>query len=305
MNVIQVAIGLIMYQGKILLGWRDEALHQGGRFEFPGGKIEKDEQPEAAVIREIKEEVGIDVEVIKLFQALIFNYPDRTVHLSFYVCQPNAAQLEKIMLPWQWIALDELKNYTFPEANQSIIQRLNWTRYLAVTPLSLEHQQVRCEIDLCYLRLDYQNLQSFNPLTFKSQPNVRWIIRSSDFETFQQNHHTLLSQVFALHLSTAQLHQINHLDAFDGFNVIAACHNLDDIAQANHLGCDAILLSPVLPTPSHPDALGMGWTQFKMWASHAHMPVYAMGGIQRGDLELAQAHGAYGVAGISDFWQSQ
>ena len=81
----------------------------------------------------------------------------------------------------------------------------------------------------------------------------------------------------------------------------ASCHTLEDIKQAEKLDIDFILLSAVLKTKSHPDAVTLGWYEFKQLANQTYLPVYALGGVEREDLAVARYHGAQGVAGISTF----
>ena len=87
-------------------------------------------------------------------------------------------------------------------------------------------------------------------------------------------------------------------DLITGKRYIAACHDLVSMKQAEKVGCDAILLSPVLATETHPEARALGWEQFKNLAAQVEIPVFALGGMQAGDLMMAQQQGAYGIAGI-------
>ena len=87
-------------------------------------------------------------------------------------------------------------------------------------------------------------------------------------------------------------------DLITGKRYIAACHDLVSMKQAEKVGCDAILLSPVLATETHPEARALGWEQFKNFAAQVEIPVFALGGMQTGDLLTAQQQGAYGIAGI-------
>ncbi|WP_407275720.1 thiamine phosphate synthase [Halothiobacillus sp. DCM-1] len=86
-----------------------------------------------------------------------------------------------------------------------------------------------------------------------------------------------------------------------GGRVSAACHDAVSLRRAEALGVDAVLLSPVLPTSSHPGAPVLGWAGFAQLARSARPPVYALGGVTPADLPTARAHGGYGVAGIGAF----
>ncbi len=88
----------------------------------------------------------------------------------------------------------------------------------------------------------------------------------------------------------------------EGRPTSAAVHDADELARADALGVDDLLLGPVLPTPTHPGASGLGWAGFEALRARSALPVYALGGVGAGDLAEARQHGAQGVAGISGFW---
>lgn len=289
---LRVAIALIVQQAKVLIGWRDAALHQGGCYQFAGGKVEANETPEQAVQREVLEEVGMTVQVLRLFEEISFEYPDRAVQLYFYLCQPLSHEMQQ---GWQWVDVDRLDTFEFPAANQSIIQRLSWARHIAITTAT-QRLNVKSGMGLCYLR---HRTTLGEDIAQLHQQNIHVIVPVQDY--LNLNPH-IQKMVFAVHLNSAQLQQYSSLEMLQGKNVIAACHHVADIQQANMLGCDAIFLSPVHRTSTHPERDGMGWEQFQQLAMQANMPVYALGGIGQQELETAQCYGAYGIAGISDFW---
>jgi 8-oxo-dGTP diphosphatase len=82
----------------------------------------------------------------------------------------------------------------------------------------------------------------------------------------------------------------------------ASCHTPEELAHAAALELDFAVLGPVKPTPSHPDAALLGWEGFARIARGASLPVYAIGGLRRRDLEAAWHAGAHGVAMISGAW---
>ncbi len=87
-----------------------------------------------------------------------------------------------------------------------------------------------------------------------------------------------------------------------GLLVAASCHTAGELARASALGLDFAVLSPVLPTPSHPGAEPLGWERFSQMLVLVPLPVYALGGMNEGLIGEARARGAQGVAGISGFW---
>ena len=102
---IHVAVGIITNSaGEILLAKRPDHLHQGGKWEFPGGKVEAGETVTQALIRELKEEVALDVTDSQPFMALSFDYPDKQVLLDIHSVTEfngNTAQgLEGQLIAW-------------------------------------------------------------------------------------------------------------------------------------------------------------------------------------------------------------
>lgn len=119
-----------------------------------------------------------------------------------------------------------------------------------------------------------------------------------NIELYQQLNSIQQQAISAIHLKQNQVLALKAGDLSKGKRYLAACHDLASMQQAQRIGCDAILLSPVQTTHTHPDAVALGWPQFKALAAAVDIPVFALGGIRRDDLMLAQQHGAYGIAGI-------
>lgn len=297
-KIVRVAIGLVYQQGSLLVGWREQHLHQGGCYEFPGGKVEHDETPEQAVVRELKEETGLHVVIQRCFDEQYFEYPDRNVHLSFYLCKALNSLQGEFLQRWQWVALDHLKQLAFPAANQSILNRLAWTRSIAIC--TLPDHQPELGIDLCYLKQDFSDVLSIqNAIQNCLNQNIRPIL---NLKYYQKLDELWRQKVFAVHINGQQLLAgVTRDQGLNAKNMIAACHTQADVVQANLLGCDAIMLSPVNYTVSHPGQQGMGWEEFQKLAQQACMPVYALGGVSRLDVEHAIAKKGYGVAGIRQF----
>lgn len=297
---VHIAIALIRQKDHILIGWRNEKLHQGGCYEFPGGKVEAQETVIEAVKREVLEEVGVRVQVTRLFAQKQFDYGDKVVFLEFFVCQVLKEDLTQITQPWRWVAIQDLEKYEFPAANQSIVQQLIWSKTIAITTSDLDLTAQLPQHALCYLRKSYANLDQIKKdIALLVQHKIGIILNQ---HYFLQLDTALQDQIFAIHLNTQQLYQ-SHLRAqYPHQALIAACHTEQDILQANLQQCDAIFLSPVQHTLSHPEQQEvLGWERFAQFAKSAEMPVYALGGLQQHDLATALQHGAYGIAGIRSF----
>lgn len=127
MSRIHVVAGIIWNTDntQILISQRPDHLHKGGYWEFPGGKVEKNEVEEQALARELLEELDITFQTSHFFQQVNFDYPDKSIKLDFYEIfgvggEVNANEGQQ----WRWINLSELTDYQFPEANQPVVDAL-------------------------------------------------------------------------------------------------------------------------------------------------------------------------------------
>lgn len=117
-----IAIAVVEHEGRFLIGQRPPGTALAGLWEFPGGKIEPGELPEAAAVRECQEETGLAVEPQ-------FRYPDHTqayehdhVALQFIACQLSAGAPSTPREPFRWVARDDLSQFQFPAGNAAILQ---------------------------------------------------------------------------------------------------------------------------------------------------------------------------------------
>lgn len=135
MTRIKVAAGIILRQSvsnpqahqtrQILIAKRPNDKHQGGLWEFPGGKIEINESPEQALERELQEEINIGVLKSQFFQQIDFNYSDKNVSLLFYLVSEFSGELHGVEgQEVRWVFVSDLSQYDFPSANQEIVTRL-------------------------------------------------------------------------------------------------------------------------------------------------------------------------------------
>jgi 8-oxo-dGTP diphosphatase len=112
--------------GRVLISRRPAGTHLGGLWEFPGGKVEAGESPEAALMREVREEVHLDVTVRRLLSEAVHTYADRTVHLHFFDCTlENGHPFVRGETEFAWCTPAELRDYAMPDANASVVELLN------------------------------------------------------------------------------------------------------------------------------------------------------------------------------------
>jgi mutator protein MutT len=125
MSVVEVAAGLVFREGKLLITQRYPQAHLGGLWEFPGGKRHPDETFEECLRRELREELGIEVSVGPLIEAITHVYPEKTVHLRFFHCEWVAHEPKPLGCPaFEWITLAQLHNYEFPAADARLLEKL-------------------------------------------------------------------------------------------------------------------------------------------------------------------------------------
>jgi mutator protein MutT len=124
-NSIEVSAALIFHGGKLLITQRRADSHLGGLWEFPGGKREVDETFEKCLIREIREELGIAISVGELFEEITHDYPEKSVHLKFFVCELISGRPRKLgCAAFEWIGKSGLADYEFPAADAQLLKKL-------------------------------------------------------------------------------------------------------------------------------------------------------------------------------------
>jgi len=307
---IHVAAGaLIDPQGRVLIARRHDDAHQGGLWEFPGGKCEQGEAIESALARELHEELGVTVLAHRPLIRVAHEYADRKVLLDVHLVQqwrgePHGREGQ----PLAWVSPGQLDGYPMPAADVPIVRALQLPDRYLITPAAVADKgtflrdlevALRQGAGLVQLRVFDLDRASHLALAVEAQKlcaayGARLLI-NSDAE--------FAAQVGAagVHLSSRQLQRLQDSPRQDGL-LAASCHNANDLRLAQALGVDLAVLSPVLPTRSHPDAQPLGWEQFAALADRAAIPVYALGGMHPGLLTQAWEAGAQGVAGIRGLW---
>jgi 8-oxo-dGTP diphosphatase len=125
MKTVIVAAGLVIEQGKILVTQRMKNSLHGLLWEFPGGKVKEGEDPREALRRELKEELDVEVEVGRLFDAVFYSYPEFPVLLLVYRCRVGKGYLRPIGChDLQWVTLTGLKKLAMPPADDPIRNHL-------------------------------------------------------------------------------------------------------------------------------------------------------------------------------------
>lgn len=287
--------------GRILLSQRPAHKHKGGCWEFPGGKVEPGESLDAALARELHEELGVSVLDSRPFMTVQHEYPELSVRLCFrevtaFAGQPSGREGQ----PVQWFAPSALSTLDFPEANQPVVRGLALPDCWLVLPSPLPDdwrdvlpRSIEAGARLVYLR------------GISDEQQLRALVQSCHAHgalALVADNAALARAVGAdgVHLRHQTALRCTERPTLPWVSV--ACHDAASLAHALTLGADMALLSPVSATPTHPGQPGMGWAQFKRLAEGRALPIYALGGVSKGDLAIARAAGARGVAGIRAFW---
>jgi 8-oxo-dGTP diphosphatase len=304
---LHVAVGVIRDgDGRILLTQRAKHAHQGGLWEFPGGKREADETIFEALQRELHEEVGIEVQAAKPLIKIHHHYPDLQVLLDVWqvthfsglatACEGQAMC---------WVEPQQLHDFSFPAANRPIIAAAQLPdRYAILEGKSINevlrnfNQIIEHKVSLLQLRIKSLPLTDI-PAVYQSvyttcqQRNILLLI-NSDLP--------IAGSAIAdgLHLSSRAL-MAAKVRPSDQTWVAASCHNLEELKHAEIIGVDFVVLAPIFQTQTHPQTQALGMEKMTQLIEQINLPVFALGGLSLHDIESVNYAGGQGVAGISAF----
>ena len=125
MKHIDVSAALIFRGGQLLITQRHAHAHLGGFWEFPGGKREPGETFEQCLVREIREDLGVEISVGELFEEVHHDYPEKSVHLKFFRCKLVAGEPQPLgCAAWRWVDKSELTGFDFPAADAQLLVQL-------------------------------------------------------------------------------------------------------------------------------------------------------------------------------------
>ncbi|MDP1679007.1 MAG: Nudix family hydrolase [Candidatus Nitrotoga sp.] len=326
--VIEVAVGVLLREvngeadastvnrtlrgrctyGSFLLAQRPEGKSYAGFWEFPGGKVEEDETLLHALERELHEELGIKIATAYPWLTRLHIYTHATVKLNFFritVWQGELHGKENQQLSWQ--TPSNLTISPVLPANIFVLRALQLPPLYAISnaaelgsEMFMERLQVALENGLKLVQMREPDLsrEALRELSLRVVKLAHiygaQVLINSDIE--------LANEIGAdgVHLNGVQLAACNSRPSLTW--CAASCHNADELQRANNLGFDFVVLSPVLPTRSHPDATHLGWQSFASMAANSAIPVFALGGLCCDDMEKAWQHGAHGIAMLHQAW---
>lgn len=313
--MIEVAAGILGdAQGRVLVMQRLPGKHLAGKWEFPGGKLEAGETVAQALIRELREELGIDVLGSSPLISIPWRYPEKTVHLhAMRVVAWRGEPRAREGHPLRWVYVRDMDIAAMPAADAPIVAALRLPAYYVITgkPGS---ESVFSDGGAVRAPASKTDSDPGFPLHQLRMPGIaRADVRRIALEWLDPtpalrdrllvSHDIELAHELGVgvHLRATQLRELHARPLPRSAWVGASCHDAEELELAVQLGADFATLSPVCTTASHPDASPLGWQRFAAIVAQARLPVYALGGVGPADLERALAVGAQGVAGIRAF----
>ncbi len=294
--------------GRFLLAQRPPGKAYAGYWEFPGGKIEDGETAVAALSRELHEELGIGV--ISAYPWLIreFDYPHAAVRLHFFRVRAWSGELQsREAQAFAWQRLNAIDVAPLLPANGPILQALGIPETYGITgfavteyPRALDRIEGALQQGLRLIQVRGKDWPAelfaryAGDIVARAHAFDARVLVNADIALAQR------SGADGVHLTSQQLRDVTQRPDFA--LVGASCHNAEELHRAEQLGADFAVLGPVLPTPTHPDAVLLSWTGLQQLVVDARIPVFALGGLQAGNREQALVSGAHGLAMVRGAW---
>jgi 8-oxo-dGTP diphosphatase len=295
-KVIEVAAAVIQRpDGSFLLAQRPQGKVYAGYWEFPGGKIEAGEEASRALSRELHEELGIDVEHAWPWITRVFTYPHGTVRLHFFrvtAWKNDPHPREDQAIAWQ--RSDAAMVAPMLPANAPVLASLALPVEYAVTDASgmgsaeqLARLEKRLKEGLKLVQVREPGLKARDDFT-------RQVIGLAHRYGCKVMTKAPFPGADGLHVTAQELMKLQGKTQFTA----ASCHTREELERAMALELDFAVLGPV-----RDKSPALGWQRFREIAAGASIPVYAIGGLTRADLEDAWRAGAHGLAMIRGAWR--
>lgn len=308
-GLVRVAAAVIeRADGEVLLAQRPPGKAYAGYWEFPGGKLEPGETAQAALARELHEELGIVVRKASPWLVQEFVYPHAHVELHFFRVRAwDGAFVGHDGQAFAWQDPRAIRVAPLLPANTRVMRALELPGVYAITCaedigedafLSRAERVLGGGVRLLQVRektWERARREAFAArivaLAARAGARVLWNGNADDARRLGCAGVHWTSQ--ALASATSRPHDLI---------VGASCHTHADVMRAGALDVDFAVLGPVCATPTHPEATPLGWAGFAQAALATRVPIYALGGLASGDLDEAVAHGAHGIAMRRHAW---
>lgn len=310
-DVTEVVVGVVCNaRGEVFIARRSPHVHQGGMWEFPGGKVRPGEGRWQALQRELSEELGIEPRTGRPLIEIVHAYPEVNVRLDVWLVHafagtPSGREGQEVA----WVAPARLEVDRFPVANRAIVHALRLPSLYAISDEPRQGSSgflhrleglLASGVRLVQLRAKTLGEDDYRDLARRA---LR-LCRAYGGQLLLNAEPSWAEDLGAdgVHLTSRRLMHAPARPLGAEHWVAASCHNADEVAHACRIGVDFIVVAPVLPTATHPGGQGLGWHGVKALTGIASVPVYALGGLSPQDLGRAYAAGAQGIAAISSLW---
>lgn len=316
---IHVVAGIIRHPedlSKIFITRRKKGQHLENLWEFPGGKVEAGESRFHALKRELAEETGIQVNSAIPYQSIYHRYKEKKIFLDVWEVKNYRGQAHGFEGQEAcWLSLNEVSEYSFPDADTPVLKALNLPSEILITPdMPEQHEQSfvdqfdRLMQQHCYplvhFRSHHLDDQTYAGIAKQlnevcQQQRAELVINRPGLESLQSK---LFEFYKRRHLNSHQLQSLQSRPFGEDIIISASCHDRADLKIAERIECNYAVLSMVREASSNPGRQPKGWYKIKQMIKKSSLPVYALGGVRRKDFCISRFQGAIGVAGITDFW---
>ena len=296
-------------RGRILLARRSPGRELAGLWEFPGGKVDPGETPEAALARELAEELDIEVEVGAPLMVVPHQTPSRLLrldvrHIRAWRGKPKGCEGQALA----WVQPDKLHRYDMPAPDRPVVAALLQSDHCLVTPAPGDDDTAWLSALDAALSRGIQRVQFRMPGVAQERQQrllsqAVALCRAAGAQLLVNGSPELAQEYgIGLHLPAALLRGLAERPLPEGQLLSASCHDAAELELAEALGCDFAIVGPILSTPTHPGQPGIGWTRFEELRARVPLPIYAIGGLTPDDIATARSHGAQGIAAIRGLW---
>ena len=275
--------------------------------------MESGETLSQVLSRELWEELGIELRAHAPLIRVRYDYPERSVLLDVHSITDYAgvpAGLEG--QPLRWLAAEAMSECAMPPADRPIVTALRLPDTYLICALEfvdkgffLQHFQQRLAAGqkLIQLRAPGLDLSSLQRLAEElvalcRRFGARLLLNSTPQVA-------TACGADGVHLNSRLLMSLDRRPLPPDQWVAASCHNLAELQQAELIGADFAVLSPVLATMTHPEAEPLGWAQFQQLVDQANIPVYALGGMRLQMVGQVRNCGGQGIAAIRGLWDEK
>ncbi len=303
-----VAAVIFNPRGEFLLAQRPAGKAYAGYWEFPGGKVEPGEAADAALKRELHEELGIDVTLAYPWLTRDFDYPHADVRLRFFRVHGWEGELHgREAQQFTWQSIHAISVAPLLPANGPILRGLALPAVYGITAagrlgrapfMQALERSLRAGLKLVQVR--EKEMADHELIAFAADVVKLARIHGARVVVNAEENIARGAGADGVHLTSARLMAMNARPDCEWCG--ASCHNAAELAKARDLGIDFVALGPVAATPTHPDAKLLGWAEFARLIRDYPLPVFALGGLTVGRVEDAWLCGAHGVAVMRDAW---